>query len=196
MFVHEHYKIKTSSCQPLNLLIKSKNGFTRTFFYVIILLKEVLILNERIQLLRKSLNLTQEQFGNKCGKSRTAIAKYETNKSSPDDAFIKLVCIKFNVNEEWLRTGQGDMFIETMDSMIENLAQKYNLNENDIDIIKNYIQLSEEDRKKFVDIIKIIYTNKGTVTPKRTKPDHKLTPEEKRKIVNDELDIETKAKTS
>ena len=34
------------------------------------------------------------------------------------------------------------------------------------------------------------------ILPKRTKPDHKLTPEEKRKIVNDELDIETKAKTS
>ena len=100
--------------------------------------------------------------------------------------------MNFNVNENWLRTGQGDMFIETIDSMIENLAKKYNLNENDIDIIKNYIQLSEEDRKKFVDVIKIIYINKGTVTPKRTKPDHKLTPTEKRRVVNGEIDQEEK----
>lgn len=99
-------------------------------------------------------------------------------------------------NKDSLHTNQGDMFLETMDSMIENLAKKYNLNENDIDIIKNYIQLSEEDRKKFVDVIKIIYTNKGTVTPKRTKPDHKLTPAEKRRIVNGEIDQEEKATTS
>ena len=156
----------------------------------------MIVLNERIKFIRKYLKKTQQEFGILCGKCRRAIAAYESGAVIPDDSFLQLISLKFSINEEWLRTGQGDMFIETMDSMIENLAKKYNLNENDIDIIKNYIQLSEEDRKKFVDIIKIIYTNKGTITPKRTKPDHKLTPEEKRKIVNDELDIETKAKTS
>ena len=153
-------------------------------------------MKKQLKELRQYLKKTQTDFGLLCGKSRDTISNYELGRVAPDESFIKLICMKFNVNENWLRTGQGDMFIETMDSMIENLAKKYNLNENDIDIIKNYIQLSEEDRKKFVDIIKIIYTNKGTVIPKRTKPDHKLTPEEKRKIVNDELDIETKAKTS
>ena len=153
-------------------------------------------MKKQLKELRQYLKKTQTDFGLLCGKSRDTISNYELGRVAPDESFIKLICMKFNVNENWLRTGQGDMFIETMDSMIENLAPKYNLNENDIDIIKNYIQLSEEDRKKFVDIIKIIYTNKGTVTPKRTKPDHKLTPEEKRKIVNDELDIETKATTS
>ena len=153
-------------------------------------------MKKQLKELRQYLKKTQTDFGLLCGKSRDTISNYELGRVAPDESFIKLICMKFNVNENWLRTGQGDMFIETMDSMIENLAKKYNLNENDIDIIKNYIQLSEEDRKKFVDIIKIIYTNKGTVTPKRTKPDHKLTPEEKRKIVNDELDIEIKAKTS
>ena len=51
--------------------------------------------------------------------------------------------MKFNVNEEWLRTGQGGMFIETMDSMIDNLAQNYHLSEIDVDIIKimfNYLK--------------------------------------------------------
>ena len=153
-------------------------------------------MKKQLKELRQYLKKTQTDFGLLCGKSRDTISNYELGRVAPDESFIKLICMKFNVNENWLRTGQGDMFIETMDSMIENLAQKYNLNENDIDIIKNYIQLSEEDRKKFVDIIKIIYTNKGTVTPKRTKPDHKLTPEEKRRIVNVEIDQEEKATTS
>lgn len=153
-------------------------------------------MKKQLKELRQYLKKTQTDFGLLCGKSRDTISNYELGRVAPDESFIKLICMKFNVNEEWLRTGQGDMFIETMDSMIENLAKKYNLNENDIDIIKNYIQLSEEDRKKFVDIIKIIYTNKGTVTPKRTKPDHKLTPEEKRRVVNGEIDQEEKATTS
>lgn len=153
-------------------------------------------MNERIKFIRKYFKKTQQEFGILCGKSRRAIAAYESGTVIPDDSFLQLISLKFSINEEWLRTGQGDMFIETMDSMIENLAPKYNLNENDIDIIKNYIQLSEEDRKKFVDIIKIIYTNKGTVTPKRTKPDHKLTPAEKRRVVNGEIDQEEKATTS
>ncbi|WP_288795238.1 helix-turn-helix transcriptional regulator [uncultured Megamonas sp.] len=153
-------------------------------------------MKKQLKELRQYLKKTQTDFGLLCGKSRDTISNYELGRVAPDESFIKLICMKFNVNENWLRTGQGDMFIETMDSMIENLAKKYNLNENDIDIIKNYIQLSEEDRKKFVDIIKIIYTNKGTVTPKRTKPDHKLTPEEKRRIVNGEIDQEEKATTS
>ena len=153
-------------------------------------------MKKQLKELRQYFKKTQTDFGLLCGKSRDTISNYELGRVAPDESFIKLICMKFNVNENWLRTGQGDMFIETMDSMIENLAKKYNLNENDIDIIKNYIQLSEEDRKKFVDIIKIIYTNKGTVTPKRTKPDHKLTPEEKRRIVNEEIDQEEKATTS
>lgn len=153
-------------------------------------------MKKQLKELRQYLKKTQTDFGLLCGKSRDTISNYELGRVAPDESFIKLICMKFNVNENWLRTGQGDMFIETMDSMIENLAKKYNLNENDIDIIKNYIQLSEEDRKKFVDIIKIIYTNKGTVTPKRTKPDHKLTPAEKRRVVNGEIDQEEKATTS
>lgn len=181
--------------------LKAKIGFTRTFFYDIILLKEVLILNERIQLLRKSLKLTQEQFGNKCGKSRTAIAKYETNKSIPDDAFIKLVCIKFNVNENWLRTGQGDMFTNNDDSVFKAFAEKYHLSDTEQELAKYCLSLSSDQRKEILNhvrqISKILSSNNNIeIISQRTKPDHKLTPEEKRKIVNDELDIEIKAKTS
>ena len=161
-------------------------------------------MNERIQLLRKSLKLTQEQFGNKCGKSRTAIAKYETNKSSPDDAFIKLVCMKFNVNEEWLRTGKGGMFIETMDSMIDNLAQNYHLSEIDVDIIKNYVQLSEKDRQTFISIAKtLIKTNSkknhnSSIQNQNydNKTDDNLTVDEKVQLFRQELEAEEKETTS
>lgn len=67
------------------------------------------ILNERIKKLRKSLDLTQQEFAEKIGTNRNNIAGYETGKRSPSEAVISLICRVFNVNEKWLRTGEGGM---------------------------------------------------------------------------------------
>lgn len=69
-------------------------------------------MNDRLKALRKSLDLTQQEFANRLGVKRNTVATYEVGKSNPSDAAISLICAKFNVNEEWLRTGTGDMFIE------------------------------------------------------------------------------------
>ena len=68
-------------------------------------------MNDRIKALRKSLDLTQQEFGDRLGVKRNTIATYETGKSSPSDAAVSLICREFNVNESWLRTGEGSMFI-------------------------------------------------------------------------------------
>lgn len=65
------------------------------------------ILNERIKKLRKSLELTQQEFAEKIGTNRNNIAGYETGKRSPSEAVISLICREFNVSETWLRTGEG-----------------------------------------------------------------------------------------
>lgn len=69
-------------------------------------------MNERIKQIRKYLDLTQQEFADKIGISRGNIGAYEVGKNAPSDAVISLICTKFNVNEEWLRNGTGDMFIE------------------------------------------------------------------------------------
>lgn len=69
--------------------------------------------NERLKKLRKTLDLTQQEFAAKIGSKRNTIAKYETNTNVPSAAVISLICREFNVNEEWLRTGEGDMFLPT-----------------------------------------------------------------------------------
>ena len=66
-------------------------------------------MNERLRQLRRSLNLTQQEFADKIGSKRNTIAKYETNANTPSAAVISLICREFNVNEEWLRTGKGEM---------------------------------------------------------------------------------------
>ena len=68
-------------------------------------------MNERLKKLRKALDLTQQEFATRVGSKRNTIAKYETNTNIPSAAVISLICREFNVNEEWLRTGYGDMFL-------------------------------------------------------------------------------------
>ena len=67
-------------------------------------------MNERIKKLRKSLGLTQQEFSDRIKVKRNTVATYEMGRSMPSDAAISLICREFNVNETWLRTGEGDMF--------------------------------------------------------------------------------------
>lgn len=56
--------------------------------------------------------MTQQEFADKLGVKRGAIANYELGRNEPIDAVISLICREFNVNEEWLRNGTGEMFVE------------------------------------------------------------------------------------
>lgn len=77
-------------------------------------------MNNRLKDLRKSLNFTQQEFANSLGIKRNTIATYESGRNIPIDAVISLICTRFNVNEDWLRNGTGDMFVElTPDEEIE-----------------------------------------------------------------------------
>lgn len=67
-------------------------------------------MNERIKDLRKSLGLTQLKFGEQVGVKANTIGNYEIGLRTPSDAVIRAICREFNVNENWLRTGDGEMF--------------------------------------------------------------------------------------
>ena len=67
-------------------------------------------MNERIKELRKSLDITQQEFAKRIGSTQNIIASYEIGRRNPSSAVVNNICKEFNVNEEWLRTGQGEMF--------------------------------------------------------------------------------------
>ena len=70
-------------------------------------------MKERIKQLRKALNLNQTDFGARIGIAQTSVANYETGRRDPSEAVIHSICREFNVDETWLRTGEGDMFRST-----------------------------------------------------------------------------------
>ncbi|MFR4200837.1 MAG: helix-turn-helix domain-containing protein [Flavonifractor plautii] len=67
-------------------------------------------MNERIKELRKALGLTQQKFADKIGVKQNTVAQYEMGRNQPIDTVIALICREFNVNEDWLRYGEGEMF--------------------------------------------------------------------------------------
>lgn len=67
-------------------------------------------MEERIKELRKALGLTQQKFADSIGVRQNTVAQYEIGRNPPNDTVINLICREFNVSEEWLRTGTGDMF--------------------------------------------------------------------------------------
>ena len=71
-------------------------------------------IGERIEILRKDLSMSRRVFGEKLGVSESVIVNIEYDRlKRPDqkESLYKLICKEFNVNEEWLRTGNGEMFV-------------------------------------------------------------------------------------
>lgn len=67
-------------------------------------------MNKRINILRRNLGITLEKFGKRLGVTRAAISNIETGKRKVTEQMIKSICREYNVREEWLRHGTGEMF--------------------------------------------------------------------------------------
>jgi transcriptional regulator with XRE-family HTH domain len=81
-------------------------------------------INGRIKGIRSALGLSQNKFSSIVALSNGYIARVETGHIAVNDRLVKLVCSSFNVNESWLRYGEGDMFLEAMpeDKRFKNLV--------------------------------------------------------------------------
>lgn len=115
---------------------------------------------ERIRILRKQhLKLSQEQFGEKLGVSRTVIKNIELdNLARPEqkEPLLRLICETFHVNYSWLTAGKGEMFVTTKQSFLERLSTEYGLSFTAQKIIECYLHLDEEQRAVMDDFIKSV----------------------------------------
>lgn len=120
-------------------------------------------MNTRIKKIRDSLGMTQENFGKKIGSARNTIANYETGNRHPSNAVITSICREFNVNEEWLRTGNGEPYCKRtqnkeilafVNDIIEDVDESFKkrfmvalskLNESDWETIEKIIDSIKED---------------------------------------------------
>ena len=110
-------------------------------------------MNERIKKLRKVLELNQTDFGNKIGIRQGSVAAYESGARTPIDAVIVSICREFNVNEDWLRTGDGEMFLKPETNNIVAKAARLLGGKDPMfeAFIETYSTLSPSDRKVLMD---------------------------------------------
>lgn len=114
-------------------------------------------MKDRIKKIRKELDLTQQEFADKIGIKRGGVANYEIGRNEPADSVISLICREFNVNEQWLRDGTGEMFIEqTRDEQIASFVGS--------------IQASADDsfKKRFISMLSALDETEWEVLEKMT----------------------------
>lgn len=100
--------------------------------YDIVCLKGELKMNERIKDLRKELGLSQTVFAEKLGLTKNYISLIENGQRNMSAQSIKVLCSLYNVNEDWLRNGSGDMFIQkSKDKQIADLLSDIQLSSDD-----------------------------------------------------------------
>ena len=105
---------------------------------------------ERIKQVRKSLNMTMDQFGGKIGVTKSTISNIENGNRNATEHMLKSICREFRVNYFWLTEEKGEPFINIPDTALDDLADDYDLDNIDKKIIQKYLELSADQR----DVIK------------------------------------------
>lgn len=113
---------------------------------------------ERVRELRKFLNLTLEKFGKSLGVGKTAISKIENNERKLTEQMILSICREFRVDYFWLTEGKGEMFIEAPESVVDEIAENYDLDDIDKKMLEKYLSLSKEERNVIKSYFKSIFT--------------------------------------
>jgi len=110
-------------------------------------------LKERLKELRKALRLTQTEFAERIGSVQNTITGYESGRRNPSNPVIASICKEFNVNEEWLREGKGEMFAPSITGPLDALVQQYGLNASDSALIEKFVEMSAPKRAAIIEYI-------------------------------------------
>lgn len=108
----------------------------------------------RIKEIRICLNLNQTDFGQKIGVSYSAIGLYENGKRSVPETVKKSICREFNVNYLFLDTGVGEMFTDLPETVIDELAEEFDLDESEKELVRDFVKLPKEQRQILMNFLR------------------------------------------
>lgn len=158
-------------------------------------------MNERIKKVRKALDLTQREFAERIGMKQNSIALIEKGRNTSDQT-VFAICREFNVNEEWLRTGTGEMFNAAPSSVLDALAEQYGLTNAAYVMIEKFVNLKPDAQETIFNYIREVAAafQSGDISPTapaaHPAPDanlENLTIDQKVELYRQELEREEKA---
>ncbi len=100
----------------------------------------------RIAAIIKALNMKKVHFAERLKIDQSYVTQLTNGRRSPSERLISTICREFNVDENWLRTGEGEMFLETPDTAMGQLAKELGLDEFMQGVVSEYLKLNEEQR--------------------------------------------------
>ena len=98
-----------------------------------------------------------EEFGAVIGMGKSAVSRIENGVNGTTDQTIRSICREFGVNEMWLRTGEGEMFEQTRESVLDRLATEYSLDKEQVSVIENFLDLSPQERTAFLTCMRKVF---------------------------------------
>lgn len=160
-------------------------------------------MHERLKQIRLEKKLNQAEFSKLLGMGQSTLGMLEVGKREILDRHIKTICSIFNVNENWLRTGEGEMFTETKETVLLKAAELLNLDDTEQKFLSAYLSLDETQRQNFKEfwrqmVQSYIGQNEIAATAD-TRPaanDGRLTRAQKEELMKQQLDLEEKMAAS
>jgi len=144
---------------------------------------------DRIRYFRKDIiQMTQDEFRKEIHISRSNLASIETGGVNVTDRLISTICDKFKISEHWLRTGDGDMYVQTENSLINQLKREYNLDERRAAAIESFLDLNPEMQDALLDGIFALADNIKSRTADRAAERNTA-----HQLLDQEMDAEEKA---
>lgn len=113
---------------------------------------------ERVRDIRKELGLTLEKFGEKLGVGKTAISKIEKGENSLTDQMLKAICREYNVNYDYIMNGDGEMFSDLPQTVLDELCSQYDCDADDRKMIQEYLKLDAASRKVLKDYMRNVFS--------------------------------------
>lgn len=129
-------------------------------------------MGERILFIRENCgNLSQEEFANELGLTKSAISGYETGRRTPPDNVLKHIACVFHLDEDWLKDGVGEPFLPTPEDALEELFEQFECSNFERSFLTAYFYMNDKDRCGFSNYLEQIFT--------------KMVEENKKRMVND-----------
>lgn len=116
---------------------------------------------ERIKEIRKTLDLTLDKFGEKLGVTKQTVSRIENGVNNVTDQMARSVCREYNVNYDYLMYGEGEMFDNLPQTIVDELCVQYDLNDFDKALVEMYVSLPAVSRERIKEYMKQLVKKVG-----------------------------------
>ena len=108
---------------------------------------------KRFRDVRQALGMTQQKFAEGLRISAGALSKIEIEDRVPSEQLIHSLCITYGVNDVWMHTGEGEMFVGKVDSLLDRLCEEKGLTAAQRALVAEFLELSPRARELISDYV-------------------------------------------